>query len=62
LILIIYIKKGDKMNLKRLVNPDTQDILEDLDKDEVEYDDDEYEKDFEEWLIKTGQKKVLAGE
>ena len=50
------------MNLKRLVNPDTQDILEDLDKDEVEYDDDEYEKDFEEWLIKTGQKKVLAGE
>jgi hypothetical protein len=49
------------MNLKKLVHPETEDILDEIDKNDVE-DDDDLGKDFEEWLIKTGQKKVLAGE
>jgi hypothetical protein len=49
------------MNLKKLVHPETEDILDELDKD-LEYDEEEYSKDFETWLIKTGQKRVLAGE
>jgi hypothetical protein len=47
--------KGDFiMNLKKITHPEVEDI-------DVE-DDDDLGNDFERWLIKTGQKKVLAGE
>lgn len=42
------------MNLKKITHPEVEDI-------DVE-DDDDLGNDFERWLIKTGQKKVLAGE